>query len=215
MAKTYEKRALMTGAGAIFVDFMDTEATSNTPPTYAEAVVETPSLNTLDATFEVSETQVYLSNLLHDDLSAVRSATISMEAGYLPRDFAEEAQGKVKVGGSWAMPTNPVKKPFRLAVPFTDSNGDEYIVNFPNCTLSPVDISGQTQGEEATEQLKSFNIVARPLPYGTINPVVLTLDMADEENKTTYDRDKLLEQGWYDEATLAEAEKTTGGTEGA
>jgi hypothetical protein len=48
-----------------------------------------------------------------------------------------------------------------------------------------------------------------------VNSVVLTLDMADEENKATYDRDKLLEQGWYDEATLAEAEKTAGGTEGA
>ena len=206
MAKTYEKRALMTGAGAIFVDFMETEATPDVAPEYANLVVETPSLNTLDATFEVSETQVYLSNLLHDDLSAVRSATISLEAGYLPRDFAEEAQGKVKVGGSWAMPTNPVKKPFRLAVPFTDSNGDEYIVNFPNCTLSPVDISGQTQGEEATEQLKSFNIIARPLPYGTINPVVLTMDMADEDNKTQYDRDKLLELGWFDEESLTSAQ---------
>ena len=201
MAKTYEKRALMTGAGSIYVDFMETEATKDTPPTYAGAVVETPSLNTLDATFDIAETQVYLSNILHDDLTSVRSATISLEAGYLPRDFAEEAQGKVKIGGSWALRTNPKKKPFRLAVPFTDSNGDEYIVNFPNCTLSPTDISGQTQGEEATEQLKSFNIMARPLPYGEDNFVVLTLDMAVEENKTL-DRDHLLENGWYDEASL-------------
>jgi hypothetical protein len=69
--------------------------------------------------------------------------------------------------------------------------------------------------------LKSFDIIARPLPFDVevegkkVNSVVLTLDMADEENKATYDRDKLLEQGWYDEATLAEAEKTAGGTEGA
>lgn len=202
MVKTYEKRALMTGAGSIYVDFMETEATTDTPPTYAGAVVETPSLNTLDATFDIAETQVYLSNILHDDLTTVRSATISLEAGYLPRDFAEEAQGKVKIGESWALPTNPKKKPFRLAVPFTDSNGDEYIVNFPNCTLSPVDISGQTKGEEATEQLKSFNIMARPLPYGEDNFVVLTLDMADETNKTKYNSDDLLENGWYDEASL-------------
>ena len=202
MAKTYEKRALMTGAGSIYVDFMAPEATTDTPPTYAGEVVETPSLNTLDATFDIAETQVYLSNVLHDDLTSVRSATISLEAGYLPRDFAEEAQGKVQVGGSWALPTNPKKKPFRLAVPFTDSNGDEYIVNFPNCTLSVTDISGQTQGEEATEQLKSFNIMARPLPYGEDNFVVLTLDMADTENKTQYNRDTLLENGWYDEASL-------------
>ena len=74
-------------------------------------------------------------------------------------------------------------------------------MNFPNCTLSPTDISGQTQGEEATEQLKSFNIIARPLPYGEDNFVVLTLDMAIEENKT-YNRDDLLENGWYDEASL-------------
>lgn len=211
MAKTYEKRALMTGAGSIYVDFMETEATKDTPPTYAGAVVETPSLNTLDATFDIAETQVYLSNILHDDLTSIRSATISLEAGYLPRDFAEEAQGKVQVGGSWALPTNPTKKPFRLAVPFTDSNGDEYIVNFPNCTLSPVDISGQTQGEEATEQLKSFNIVARPLPYGEVNFVVLTLDMADTENKSQYNRDDLLENGWYDEASLSAVGAGAGG----
>lgn len=212
MAKTYEKQALMTGAGSIYVDFMEEEATTDTAPVYAGAVVETPSLNTLDATFELTETQVYLSNLLHDDLTSVQSATISLEAGYLPREFAEEAQGKLKVGGSWAMPTNPTKKPFRLAVPFTDSNGDEYIVNFPNCTLSPVDISGETQGEDATEQLKSFNIIARPLPYGEGNPVVLTLDLANPENKDTYDRDNLLELGWYDEASLEEA---TVGVDGA
>lgn len=210
MVKTYEKRALMTGAGSIYVDFMLTEATKDTPPTYADAVVETPSLNTLDATFDIAETQVYLSNILHDDLTSIRSATISLEAGYLPRDFAEEAQGKVKIGESWALPTNPVKKPFRLAVPFTDSNGDEYIVNFPNCTLSPTDISGQTQGEEATEQLKSFNITARPLPYGEDNFVVLTLDMAGVENKAKYDRDKLLELGWYDETSLALADIAVG-----
>lgn len=211
MVKTYEKQALMTGAGSIYVDFMLTEATSTDAPTYAGAVVETPSLNSLDATFELTERQVYLSNLMHDDLTNVRSATISIEAGYLPREFSDEAQGKIKIGGSWAMPTNPTKKPFRLAVPFTDSNGDEYIVNFPNCTLSPVNISGNTQGEEATEQLKSFNVIARPLPYGEDNFVVLTLDMADVENKAKYDRDKLLELGWYDETSLALADIAVGG----
>ena len=211
MVKTYEKQALMTGAGSIYVDFMKTEATSTAAPVYAGAVVETPSLNTLDATFELTERQVYLSNLLHDDLTNVRSATISLEAGYLPREFADAAQGKVKIGGSWAMPANPRKKPFRLAVPFTDSNGDEYIVNFPNCTLSPVNISGTSQGEEATEQLKSFNVIARPLPFGENNVVVLTLDLANPENKALYDRDALLEQGWFDEASLAIAGGGAGG----
>ena len=43
--------------------------------------------------------------------------------------------------------------------------------------------------------------MARPLPYGEDNFVVLTLDMAVEENKTL-DRDHLLENGWYDEASL-------------
>ena len=44
--------------------------------------------------------------------------------------------------------------------------------------------------------------MARPLPYGEDNFVVLTLDMADTENKSQYDRDTLLENGWYDEASL-------------
>lgn len=210
MVKKYEKRALMTGAGSIYVDFMTNEPTTTEAPTYAGTVIETPSLNTLDATFEISEKQVYLSNILHDDLTSIQSVTISLEAGYLPRTFVEEAQGKIKVGGSWAMPANPIKKPFRLAVPFTDSDGEEYIVNFPNCTLSPVDISGETQGDEQTEQLKAFNVIARPLPYGKDNVVVLTLDMADETNKGKYDRNSLLEQGWYDESTLGGASGSTG-----
>ena len=29
------------------------------------------------------------------------------------------------------------------------------------------------------------------------------MDMANEENEAQYDRDKLLENGWYDEASLA------------
>ena len=203
MAKTFEKRALLTGVGALFVDFLENEPNRDEAPEYAGAVVETPSIETASMALELDENLVYLSNLLHDDLSNVVSATITLDAGYLPQDFEDEAQGKVKIGGSWAMPTNPSKKPFRMAVPFTDNDGKELILNFPHCTLSPVDLSATTQGETTDVQMKSFNIVAQPLNYGEQPFVFLSIDMANEENEAQYDRDKLLENGWYDEASLA------------
>lgn len=211
MVATYTKQALLTGAGAIFLDFMETEDAPNTAPTYAGAVMETPSLETVNAQLELSENRVFLSNILHSDLSAVQSATIPVTAGYFPRGFAEEAQGMVKVGGGWAMPTNPKKKPFRMAIPFTDENGDELIVNFPKCTLAPVNIEGSTSGQDVTPQMKTFNVTGLPLVYKADdgnNFVFYQLDMADEENKTTYDRDKLLENGWFDETSLTANEKT-------
>ena len=81
MASTYTKRALLTGAGSLYLSFMETEETPTTAPVYAEEVYETPSLETINAQLEVSENKVFLSNILHSDLSAVQSATIPVTAG--------------------------------------------------------------------------------------------------------------------------------------
>lgn len=208
--KTYEKRALLTGVGSLFLQMMTTEETPSTAPEYGETVYETPSLDTVNATLQIAEKDIFLSNTIHDSLVSVQRADLVVDAGYFPEGFAEEAQGMIKVGGGWSMPTNPKKKPFRLAVPITDMNGDEVIYNYPKCTLTPVNTNAQTQGEEINEQLKQFNIRAvAPVYKGDAEkPLVYhVMDMAIEENKTKYDRDKLLEQGWYDDATATEAEK--------
>lgn len=208
--KTYEKRTLLTGAGNLFLQMMTTEETPSAAPVYAPTVYETPSVDTIAATMQVAEKDIYLSNILHDSLVNVQMVNLTIEAGYFPTGFAEEAQGMVKIGGGWSMPSNPKKKPFRLAVPFTDMNGDEIIYNFPKCTLSPSDINGQTQREEINEQLKQFVVKAvLPVYKGDAEKSLVyhKLDMAEEENKAKYERDKLLEQGWYDSTSLAETEK--------
>lgn len=211
MTATYKKQALLTGAGVMHLQFMSKEDQPTTAPTYAEEVYATPSLSKIAVTLDIAEKKVYLSNLLHTDLSAVKSANIVIDAGYLPSGFAEEAQGMVKVGEGWSMPTQLTKKPFRLAIPLTDEFGDQYIINFPKATLSPVDISGETSGEDVNEQLKQFNINAKPLVYKVkdMNFVYFTMDLAVPENKEKYDANKLLELGWFDDQTLAKCTKAS------
>lgn len=203
--KTYEKRALMTGAGNLYLQLMTTEDTPSAAPVYANEVFETPSLDTLNATLEIIEKEIYLSNKLHDNIVVVKYATLTVDAGYFPEGFAEEAQGMVKVGGGWSMPAKPVKKPFRIAVPFTDTNNDEIIYNFPKCFLNPTDITGTSQKDDISEQIPQFTIKAILPDYkGDITEELVyhKMDLAVPENKTKYDRDKLLTLGWYDEASL-------------
>lgn len=211
MAATYTKQGLLTGAGSMYLAFIETEDTPTAGPTYSESVFETPSLESINAQLEISNLKVHLSNIIHSDITSVLSATIPVTAGYFPRDFAEEAQGMVRTGGtagkggSWSMPTNPKAKPFRLAIPFTDENGDVIVVNFPKCTLAPVNIEGQTETDTVNPQMKTYNITATPILKPDANGdryVLHKLDLADPDNKTAYDKEKLLEQGWYDAATL-------------
>lgn len=212
--KTYEKRALLTGAGNLYLQMMATEDTPSTAPTYDTTVYETPSVDTIAAALQIAEKDIYLSNVLHDSLVNVQMVNLTVDAGYFPTGFAEEAQGMVKVGGGWSMPSNPIKKPFRLAVPFTDMNGDEVIFNYPKCTLSPVDNTGQTKREDINEQLQQFNVKAiLPLYTGDTGKALVyhKLDMSEPENKIKYNREKLLTNGWYDEASLALCEGVPAG----
>lgn len=73
MAKKFEKRALLTGVGELYLQFMETEDTPDTAPTYATDVLVTPSIDKVDAKMELSEKKVYLSNLLHSDFSGVKT----------------------------------------------------------------------------------------------------------------------------------------------
>lgn len=212
MAVKNVKQALITGVGELYLQFMDTEDNSSTAPVYNTEVLVTPSVDKIQVALELSEKKVYGSNLLHTDLSAVKSATITLDALYLPTEFVNKAQGMVAIDGGYSMPTNPQKKYFRLAVPITNHLGEAYVINFPKCSLSPVDINGETEREEISEQLQQFNILGMPLVYKTdANHFVYhTLDLAITENGTKYDLTKLLEKGWYDTATLKACEKSAG-----
>lgn len=203
------KQALVTGVGEAYIQFLDTEETTATAPVYGETTLTTPSIDKVQVSLEIAEKKVYASNLLHSDISAVKAATITLDALYLPTGFAEEAQGMVKIGGGYSMPTKPKKKLFRLAFPITDENGDALVLNFPKCSLSPVDVAGETEREDFSEQMQQFNIYAMPLVYKVDDKqfVYHKLDMAEEKNKTQYDLSKLLSQGWYNTETLEACKK--------
>ena len=207
MAKKTFKRGLLTGAGSMYLQSMTNEPNKDTKPTYHETVYETPSLEKVSATLELAEKTIRLSNLPHSEATAVKKAEITVDAGYFPDGFAEEHTGMVQVGGGWSMPTNPKKKPFRFAVPFTDEDGGEIIYNYPYCFLSPVDVDGETEKEDINEKIRQYKITALALPTDVtvsgkkMKLVYHNMDMTTQENSDKYDRDKLLEKGWYDDET--------------
>lgn len=206
MTTTYEKRALIDGVGSLFLSFMEEEETSVNPPVYATDVFETPSIDTVEMTVESSSRDIYLSNLLHDQLENITAVTITLNAGYLPTGFAEKAQGMESDGvGAWSLPTNPQKKPFRMAFPATDMNDDEIIFVFPKCTLAPTSQSFQTRREERQEQIETYDIRSIPLVYratGESRKVYHRIDLTTDEAKTLWDRIALLTEPIYDKASL-------------
>lgn len=216
MAATYTKRSLLTGLGMLYLQKMTTEDTPSKAPAYDTAVLQTPSLDKAQCEMEMAEKKVYLSNLLHDDISAVKSVKITLDAAYLPAGFEEDVTGMTKLGeGVYAMPTNPVTKFFRMAFPITTLNGDEIILNFPKCTLKPVQISSETERDDVNEQIRQFEITGQPLIYrgtdGKLEPAVYyKADLTTPEAKAAHDRNKLLEGGFYDATTLAAAKAATG-----
>lgn len=212
MPATYEKRALIDGVGNLFLSFMETEESSVNPPIYSEEVFETPSIDTVEMTVESNSRDIYLSNLLHDQLENITAVTITLNAGYLPTGFAEEAQGMISDGaGAYSLPTNPHKKPFRMAFPATDMNDDEIIFVFPKCTLAPTSQSFQTRREERQEQIPTYDIRSIPLVYratGEQRKVYHRIDLTTEEAKALWDRAKLLTEPIYDSASLKDAQVT-------
>lgn len=207
MTRTEVKRALFTGAGSLYLQSMTNEPTTTTAPIYAEEVYVTPSLDKMSAQLELAEKTIRLSNLVHREAARVTKVDITVDAGYFPEGFAEKHSGMVQVGGGWSMPSNPKKLPFRYAQPLTDEDGKEYIINYPYCFLSPIDVEGETEKDDINEKIRQYKVTALILPTEvTVSGkksrfVYHTMDMAKKENEDKYDRDKLLEKGWYDDAT--------------
>ena len=209
----YTKRKLMTGAGDIYAQEMTEVDTPATAPVYGEVVKQTPSLDKIGVALQIAEKIVYLSNKPHSKIKKLKLAEITLDAGYLAEGFEEKMSGYVELAkGVYAIVENLKNHYFRMAIPFTNEAGEEVIWNFPKCELKPSDINGETEREDFQEQLKSFTITALPLEYETdlkldstvnSNGVGLFADMSSEEAKTTYDRKKLLEQGFYDNKSLA------------
>lgn len=207
----YSKRVLNSGLGNLYTRFMETEDTETTPPEYSAEIYETPSLQDATLTMEVAEKTIRLSNKVHDKITYIQSIELVLNAGYFAEGVAEKAQGMVNIGGGWSMPTNPVAVPMSISLDITNMNGDSYVVHVPKALLSPVDISGETEGDDINENIQQYTLTGYALAYKGDQPkamLVHTLDMGDEKNKEKYDVRKLLTQGWFDESTLALCEKT-------
>ncbi|MCW6661885.1 hypothetical protein NHG28_06545 [Aerococcaceae bacterium NML201209] len=211
MAVKQIKQALITGIGELYLQFIDREDTAKSAPVMVEDVYVVPSLDKVAVSLELAEKKVYASNLLHSDLSGVKFATNTIDALYLPSGFAEKAQGMVEVAGGWSMPTNPEKKYFRMAYSITNEKGEMLVINYPKCSLSPVDINGETEREDINEQMQQFNILSMPMIYkGDLQKqfVYHKMDLSVPENAAKYDATKLLEKGWYDVASAELCKKS-------
>lgn len=209
------KRTLMTGLGDGYFQKMLTEETETTPPVYdTETGTEVvPSLQSIDSSMTFESSPVWLSNKKHSDLGKLSDVTMTLNAAYLPEGFAEEMTGAIKIGpGAYAFNNNPIRKFFRFAFPATDENGGQVIFNFPKCQLEPVGLNPSTETDTKEAEITAFNIVGNALIYkptteitGDNNNIYLKVDTRMEEAKDYYDVSKLLEDGWYDKATLEAA----------
>ncbi|MGF3073227.1 hypothetical protein ACQV2T_06745 [Facklamia sp. P13069] len=215
----YTKRKLMTGAGDIYTQEMTTVDDPNTAPVYGDIVNQTPSLDKVGIALQIAEKMVHLSNKPHSPIKKLKLAEISLDAGYLAAGFEEKMSGYVELAkGIYAIVENIGNNYFRLAIPFTNEAGEEVIWNFPKCELKPSDVSGETERDDFQEQLKSYIINALPLEYETdlkqdslinSNGVAFFADLSIPEVRETYDRKKLLEQGFYDKASLEKCKSST------
>lgn len=214
---TYEKRGLIDGVGNLYLIKQTDKGTGAKAPTYDSEVFETPSIEQVEVSLTINSKDVFLSNVIHGSNENVTKAEITLQAGYFPAGFAEEAQGMVKEGeGLWSMPTNPKKKPFQMAFPITDSDDNEIIMIFSNCTLGATNTSAQTRKEDRTEQIPSYTITATPVEYrpsdSDVSKVYYLADLTTKEAKKAWDRNKLLTTPIYDSKSLATAKATTSAT---
>ena len=213
MAKTV-KQTLMTGLGDGYFQRMITEETETVAPIYDDetGTEVVPSLQSAETEMTYESSPLFLSNKKHSDLGKVSDLTITLNAAYLPEGFAEWSTGAVKLAeGVYGYNSNPIRKFFRFAFPMTDENGREVIVNVPKCQLEPVGLNPSTETESKEAQVTAYNVVGNALVYrpsiadsddDVNNSIYVKADLRKPEVAALYDRDKLLEVGFYDKASL-------------
>jgi hypothetical protein len=83
----------------------------------------------------------------------------------------------------------------------------------PKCQLQPVGLNPQTETDTKEAQITSYSIVGNALIYRPAiadaaddlnNTLYVKADLRSATTAKLYDRDALLEKGWFDKATLAE-----------
>lgn len=213
MVKTV-KQTLMTGLGDGYFQRMQTEETETTAPIYDEetGTEVVPSLQSAETQMTYESSPLFLSNKKHSDLGKVSDLTITLNAAYLPEGFAEWATGAVKMAeGVYGYNSNPIRKFFRFAFPMTDENGREVIINVPKCQLEPVGLNPQSETETKEAQITAYNVVGNAMVYRPAdadatddlnNDIYVKADLRKPEVASVFDRNKLLELGWYDKETL-------------
>jgi len=213
------KQTLMTGLGDGYFQRMLEEETITTAPEY-DTVTGTevvPSLQSADTTMTFDSSPIYLSNKKHSDLGKLTDITMTLNAAYLPEGFAEWATGAIKMAeGIYGYNSNPIRKFFRFAFPATDEKGREIIYNFPKCQLEPVGINPNTETETKDAQITAYNIVGNALVYRPAGELAeddvndgmyFKADLRKPAVADAFDRDKLLELGWYDKVSLEACRK--------
>lgn len=221
MVKTV-KQTLMTGLGDGYFQKMLTEETETEAPVYDEetGTEVVPSLQSAETEMTYESNPLFLSNKKHSDLGKVSDLTITLNAAYLPEGFAEWSTGAVKLAeGIYGYNSNPIRKFFRFAFPMTDENGKEVIINVPKCQLEPVGLNPSTETENKEAQVTAYNVVGNALVYQPAiadsdddvnNSIYAKADLRKPEVAAVFDRNKLLEIGFYDKASLDLCRLTAG-----
>lgn len=213
MVKTV-KQTLMTGLGDGYFQKMLTEETETEAPVYDEetGTEVVPSLQSAETEMTYESNPLFLSNKKHSDLGKISDLTITLNAAYLPEGFAEWSTGAVKLAeGVYGYNSNPIRKFFRFAFPMTDENGKEVIINVPKCQLEPVGLNPSTETENKEAQVTAYNVVGNALVYQPAiadsdddvnNNIYVKADLRKPEVAALFDRNKLLEIGFYDKTSL-------------
>lgn len=204
------KRKVMTGIGDGYFEFMETEDTKTSGPVYDGKVQIVPSLENIEAESSFDSNGLFLSNKKHSDMGKMSDVTLTVNAAYLPEGFAEKAEGAIELSeGVYGYGDTPVRPFFRFAFPATDEDGGIVVYNFPKCQLEPVGVSGATETDTKEAQIPAYNIIANGLVY--VSDIkggsYFKADLRNETAAKNYDVDKLLEQGFYDKASLEKAKK--------
>lgn len=205
MSKVRVEGKILTGVGAGYLQKIKTLDTSTDGLTYETEVYEVASIDKLAYKPEHKTKPIYLSNIKAADFGKFAGAEMQVDYGWFPEGFVEEMSGMKKLAdGVWVQGESTSPKYFRWAFPVTDQDGAEIVYNFPKCQLEPTDFNAETETDEKKENLQQVTIKAYPVIGNKKGQVYAKADL---RVNSSYDRDKLLEQGFYDAATLAKCLK--------